>query len=726
MAADRPARFERAEECVEEAIRKVGKEIVLGIPLGLGKPNHLVNAFYRRARAEEGIRLRILTALTLERPSGSSELERRFLEPFVRRVFGDYPDLEYALDIRRGELPPNVELCEFFHKPGGFLNVAGVQQNYISTNFTFAARDIVDNGVNVLCQLVGRREDGRGTTRYSLSCNSDVSLDVLERLDRKQRKYVSIAQVNPNLPFMYGDADVEAERFDAVLDNPALYFRLFGAPKMSVTTADFLIGLQASALIRDGGTLQIGIGSLGDALVYGLGRRHREDGTYRSLRAGAGIGEAFGDVIRRVGGTEPFEEGLYGSTEMLVDGYLQLIENGIVKRKVYNDETLQRLLNAGRIQETVSRETLEALLEEGAIQARLTEADVAFLKRSGVFRDEVHLRDGALVAGDARVEADLSEAGNREAAAAHCLGAALKGGILVHAAFFLGPQRFYEALRSMDEEERKRIFMTSVLHVNQLYGNRYASEELKLLQRKDARFVNAALMFTLLGGVVSDGLENGQVVSGVGGQYNFVSMAHALPGGRSVLMARSTRSKGQEVRSNVLWSYGHTTIPRHMKDLLITEYGIADLRGRCDKEVIAAMIQVADSRVQDELVQKAKASGKLPAGYRVPDRFRNNLPERLEACLAPYRKKGLFPPFPFGTDFTREELILGKALRGLKEEMAARRLPVPNLKEARKILLAPEAARPYLERLKLDEPANAKETMMQKMVVYALASQGVI
>ncbi len=262
--------------------------------------------------------------------------------------------------------------------------------------------------------------------------------------------------------------------------------------------------------------------------------------------------------------------------------------------------------------------------------------------------------------------------------------------------------------------------------MNQLYGNPYASEELKRLQRSDARFVNAALMFTLMGGVVSDGLENGQVVSGVGGQYNFVSMAHALPGGRSILMARSTRSKGQDVSSNVVWNYGHITIPRYMKDIFITEYGIADLRGRCDKDVIAAMIQVADSRFQEELVRKAKDSGKLPPDYRIPDRFRNNRPERLEEELAPYREKGLFPPFPFGTDFTKEELVLGKALRGLKEEMAARRVPLLKFKEARKILLAPEGATPYLERLKLDRPANAKETMMQKMVIYALVSQGVI
>ncbi len=726
MGSEKPVHFTNVEECVEEAIRKVGKRIALGIPLGLGKPNHLTNAFYRRAKEDPGIHLRILTALTLERPTGGSDLECRFLEPFVQRVFGDYPDLEYALAIRKGALPPNVELVEFFFKPGGFLYCKPAQQNYISTNFTFAARDTVDQGVNVVSQMVGKRKTREGETRYSLSCNADTSMDVVERLKHENRPHINIGEVNPNLPYMYGDADVEAERFDAVLDNPAFYNRLFGAPKMSVTTADFMIGLQASALIKDGGTLQIGIGSLGDALVYGMLQRQQENEIYQSLLSATGIREKFGGVIHRVGGAGTFEEGIYGSTEMLVDGYLQLLDSGIIKRKVYNDETLQRLMNDGRIRDQVSPETLDALLEDGAIHARLTEKDVTFLRKSGVFREEVRFQEGALFLGDVRIEADLGEKKNRDAVAKHCLGTELKDGFLIHAGFFLGPQSFYESLRSMSEEERKRIFMTSVLHVNQLYGNRYASEELKRLQRKDARFVNAALMFTLMGGVVSDGLENGQVVSGVGGQYNFVSMAHALPGARSVLMARATRAKGQDVSSNVVWNYGHTTIPRHLKDIFITEYGIADLRGRCDKDVISAMIQVADSRFQEELVQKAKDSGKLPGDYRIPDRFRNNVPERLEKELAPYREKGLFPPFPFGTDFTKEELVIGKALRGLKEEMASRRVPLPKLKEARKILLSPEGAMPYLERLQLDRPANAKETMMQKMVIYALASQGVI
>ena len=74
-------------------------------------------------------------------------------------------------------------------------------------------------------------------------------------------------------------------------------------------------------------------------------------------------------------------------------------------------------------------------------------------------------------------------------------------------------------------------------------------------------------------------LEDGRVVSGVGGQYNFVAQGHALHDARSILILRSWRESGGEVSSNIVWEYGHCTIPRHLRDIVITEYGIADLRG---------------------------------------------------------------------------------------------------------------------------------------------------
>ena len=728
MEIKRPVYYQDAEKCVDAVIEKVGREIILGLPLGLGKPNEFTNAIYRRAKNDPSIKLILCTALSLERPSGASDLEKRFLGPFVERKFSGYVDLEYMTDLRKGILPENVELREFYAKAGSYLNVDHTQQHYISSNYTHAWRDTLDNGVNVIAQMVSKKElDGQ--TRYSMGCNPEVALDLgpaMRELEKQGKDICIIAQVNQNLPFMYGDAVVEPETYDMVIDTPDYYSRLFGAPKMSIPTADYMIGLQASTLIKDGGTLQIGIGSLGDALCYGLQMRNENNSKYHRFVRDIGIYDKFGAVIDRIGGIDAFDEGITGSTEMLVDGYLHLMKSNVVKRKTYNSVAIQRLINEGRIDENVTPKTLEYLIEAGAIRPRLSAQDFDFLCEFGIFRPGLTFTEGIIYTEDQEIDADLYDSKNMDQITRHCLGDTLKNEILIHGGFFLGPEGFYQALNDMSEEERRKIFMTSVLNVNQLYGNnRYASEELKGLQRRHGRFVNACLMVTLSGAVVSDGLENGQVVSGVGGQYNFVSQAHALPDARSILMCKATRASGKNIASNIVFNYGHTTIPRHLRDIVITEYGIADLRGKTDKEVIRQLLNITDSRFQDELLQNARDSRKIPADYQIPDQFRNNYPQRLEEEIAPFKKDGLFPPFPFGTDFTDEELVIGKALKWLKGQMTEGLSKVSSLSKAMTIRQVPQGAKPYLERLGLDAPNSAREKMMQKLVIYALSAQGV-
>jgi hypothetical protein len=71
------------DACVDAVLARVGRHVRLATPLGIGKPNHLLNAFYRRAAHDPSIVLEIMTALTLQRPTAASDLERRFLGPFV-------------------------------------------------------------------------------------------------------------------------------------------------------------------------------------------------------------------------------------------------------------------------------------------------------------------------------------------------------------------------------------------------------------------------------------------------------------------------------------------------------------------------------------------------------------------------------------------------------------------------------------------------------------------
>jgi hypothetical protein len=614
-----PKLFSDPEAIAEDIIRDVGTDLVVGLPLGLGKANHIVNALYARAAADRSIRLTFFSALTLEKPRPSNLLERRFISPVIDRLFGGYPDLAYAAPLRANELPPNIQVIEFFFLAGRWLHVPFAQQHYISANYTHAASYLLARGLNVITQLVAKRMVD-GVARYSLSCNTDTTLDVLRARREGRAAFKLIGQVNSELPFMPGAGDLPGDEFSAVLESAETDFPLFAPPAEPVSDTKYAIGLHAAALVRDGGTLQIGIGQVGDALAQGLILRHRDnaqfEATVKRLAPAAPPAE-----------TSPFVQGLYGVSEMLFEAFIGLIEAGIIKREV--------------------------------------------------------------------------------------------DGVVLHGAFFLGPKSLYRALREMTSDQIARIRMMAVSFTNELYGD----EDNKRRARTDARFVNNAMMATLLGAAVSDGLDNGQVVSGVGGQYNFVAQAFALPGARSILTVEATRWAGSRLQSNIRWSYGHETIPRHLRDIVITEYGVADLRGKSDADVIAAMLQVTDSRFQDALTRQAKDAGKLPTSFEIPKAFRENHPERIADALRPAREAGLLPFFPFGSDFTEIEQRLIPALQLLQDaQRSPRRLPALLWQGWTQRSEPDEAA--CLARLGLDKPSTWSERLYRALVRAALANSG--
>ena len=720
-----PVIFKDPDKLIDFVIEKVGKEITFGTQLGLGKPNNIMNALYRRAKQDSSIKLKIITALSLEPPTWSSDLERRMLEPIRERLWSGYVELEYAADARKQTLPPNVEVSEFFYKAGAFMNNAHMQQNYISTNYTMAARDVVDNGMNVAGALIGQQVID-GQLKYSMGCNGDTAMDAIDLMKLREQKdgkpTLTLGEINSNLPFMYGDAVGDPSLLDAVLENPEIESRLFNVPREPVVTADYMIGVNSSTLLKDDGTLQVGIGSLGDAVAYGLICRHHNNADYKGVVERAGLLETNKALIEEWGGLDPFVKGLYGSTEMFVDGFLQLYKNDIMRRRCYDNIHVQRLVHDEVIKDgVVTGEALDALLKNKSIHRKMKQREFDMLKEFGVFKDSLVYDNGFIVEGDKRYSVDFNDSANVKAVADNCMGQKLKHGYWIHAGFYVGPQDFYESVRAMSDEERRMINMTSVLNVNQLYANnKYLGEDLKILHRKNGRFINAGLMATLSGAVVSDALENGKVVSGVGGQYNFVAHSQVLDDGRGILMIRSTRGEGSGAVSNIVFNYGHTTVPRHLRDIIVTEYGIADIRARSDKEIAARMINIADSRFQEGLLAKAKAAGKIPESYTIPDKFRNNTPEKLEKILAPARAKGLFPAFPFGTDFTPDEIVLGKALRTFKAMAAESKLGVVKALASSWFAQTPAGAQKYLERMRLDKPENNKEKLMQKIVVNAL------
>ncbi len=620
--------YDSVERAADEIIKATDGSIVLGMPLGLGKPNSLANVLYQRAVDDPRISLTIATALSLGRPKGAPGLQKRFLDPWVERVYGDYEELDYLHASHAGKLPDNIQLIEFYVQPAAELGNPYAQQNYISSNYTHIARDMFNRGINVLAQAVSIRGEGEDAS-YSLSCNPEMTLDMQPGIaERKARgeTLITVAQVNPALPFMTHKAEVSGDSFDMVINDPATHRTLISTPNLPVAMTEHFIGLAASGLVPDGGTLQIGIGALGDAVAGALMLRHKDNATWRKLMEESQLTSTYYDAYDE-GGQGTFEKGLYGCSEMFTYGLFRLIEEGIIKREVQGTD----------------------------------------------------------------------------------------GPVHMHAGFFLGPQAFYQGLRELPPEQLEKIEMTNISFVNALYGD----EALKRSQRLGGRFINTAFTVSLLGAAVADRLEDGRILSGVGGQYNFVAQAHELEGARSVLLVRATRSKGGEVSSNIVWNYGHTTIPQHLRDIVVTEYGVADLRGKTDAEVISAMLSITDSRFQEDLVEKAKSAGKLPRDYTLPRAFTHNTPERLQAIYEKYRPQGQFPEYPLGSDFTYVEEMLLRAMVWLKAHIKPAAL-LDMAKTGPVNEKTHEHFAPHLERMGLQDPSTLKEILFQQLLLKAL------
>ncbi|MCD9028846.1 acetyl-CoA hydrolase [Luteimonas sp. BDR2-5] len=637
---------------VARMLARVDGPLHVGAPLGLGKPHRLLNALYDAALADPTRPLTLYTALSLDPPAGGDDLEGRFLGPFAERHFGkDFVRLKYVDALRRDALPSHVAVEEFYLQSGAMLGSTQSQRRYASLNYTHVARALADRGVNVLVQKVASNEDA---SRFSLSSNTDLTFDAIDALLAAGRpRPLLVAEVDPQLPWLGGTAAVDAAFFDLVVTPPPPYPRLFGLPRQPVSDADYAIGFLASALVRDGGTLQIGIGTLADALSHALALRHTDNAAYRRVLHALDPDIARHPAVRRCGGLDPFVQGLYGCSEMINEGFRRLVEVGVIRRRVVDKAALMRRANDGS---------------------------------ASALDQELIARDGEFL----------------------------------HGAFYLGSPDFYAWLRGLDADTCRGIGMKRVGEVNELYG---LDEGLERLQRRDARFFNSCMMATALGSAVSDGLDDGRVVSGVGGQYNFVAMAHALPDARSALLLRASREDGGRRVSNIRWHYGHTTIPRHLRDLYITEYGIADVRGLTDEDCVLAMTRIADAAHQSHLLERARASRKLDPRFVAPPAWARNTPERLREALAPLRRDGSLPDYPLGSDFDAVEQRLLQALGWLKSRTATRggrlRTIVAALRDGR----TDDAD--ALRRMALDAPSGIRERLLARLLALGLSSTAV-
>ena len=122
--------------------------------------------------------------------------------------------------------------------------------------------------------------------------------------------------------------------------------------------------------------------------------------------------------------------------------------------------------------------------------------------------------------------------------------------------------------------------------------------------------INGAIQVDLFGQVVADTV-GGHQYSGIGGHEDFIASSGFELEDRSLVCLPATATIGGEVRSRITAGFAAGTVvttPRHQLDVVITEHGVAELRGRTVRERAQALAAIADPRFRAELEAAAAAS----------------------------------------------------------------------------------------------------------------------
>lgn len=157
--------------------------------------------------------------------------------------------------------------------------------------------------------------------------------------------------------------------------------------------------------------------------------------------------------------------------------------------------------------------------------------------------------------------------------------------------FMMGNQAFYQWVN-----DNPLIEMHTVDYVNNPYV---------IAQNKDMVSINSALQVDLLGQVCADTLGPKQF-SGVGGQVDFVRGAQLSDGGKAIIALPSTAKEGSLSRIVAQLSTGSAvTTSRNDVDYIVTEFGIAELKGKTVRQRIYNLISIAHPGFREELERNA-------------------------------------------------------------------------------------------------------------------------
>ena len=165
-------------------------------------------------------------------------------------------------------------------------------------------------------------------------------------------------------------------------------------------------------------------------------------------------------------------------------------------------------------------------------------------------------------------------------------------------AFALGSNKLYKFLH-----QNKNV---------EMYRGRYTNDPYVIAKNNKMISVNTALQVDLLGQVCSQSIGTRQF-SGTGGQLDTHRGAQMSPGGRGIIALRSTAKNGSiSTIVPTLAPGAGVTVPSQDVDTIITEYGVAELRGRCVKDRMEALVRIAHPNFRDWIRDEAHRLGIVP------------------------------------------------------------------------------------------------------------------
>lgn len=135
----------------------------------------------------------------------------------------------------------------------------------------------------------------------------------------------------------------------------------------------------------------------------------------------------------------------------------------------------------------------------------------------------------------------------------------------------------------------------------ELYPVDYVNDPQVIAQNDHMISINSAIEIDLMGQVVSESIGDRQF-SGVGGQVDYVRGANLSRGGKSIIALPSTARGGKSSRIVPQIAMGAAvTTSRNDVDYVVTEYGVAHLKGKSLRERAESLIAIAHPDFRDEL-----------------------------------------------------------------------------------------------------------------------------